>query len=323
VAVIGFDEAIQLKWLPPKSKILQVYASNVSSITINPKIGYRHKLLHIAMNGIQNEISSTTMSREAVDIILGPKTMLRYPAFLWGNSYGSIGAYADTPNGSSLLYFLSNWVYKNILDLLPDAADDEPLTVNAVSGNNYSTLVVRYAEYPSDHSDAHDVPGGSDYWERYFVAWFNILATAAGSGQQLTEGGEPYGMSLLGDNGRIPPNKAFHQISIETGYQNANQNSSITNYSVYNALHEWLNDEELFTPDTHMGLYINQQASGTQTDTTNFLFANWRRDVDFNPNDSLKLYTDVASVTGSGSVLWVVIDGILQDLSKKPAGGTP
>jgi len=131
-------------------------------------------------------------------------------------------------------------------------------------------------------------------------------------------------MDLLGENGRLPPDKAFHQFGLMSGYQNAGQNGSITNYTVYNALHEWHNDEELFTPETHSGLYINQQASGNAIDTSGPLFSDIGRFIDFNPNDLLALYADVTSVTGSGSPLWVVIDGILEDLSKKPAGaGAP
>ena len=323
MAQIGFVEAMQLKWLPPKSKVLQTYATNVSSITINPRVGYRHKLLSVAINGIVGEMTPPNMTREAVDIILGPKTMMRYPAWLWGDGGPFIAQYSDSPDGSTLLWFLANWVNKEVLHLLPDAADDEPLTVSMISGNAYPTVGIKYAEYPSENAAAHDVPGGSDYWERYFWAWFYLMTTTVASGQQLSEYGEPYGMSLLGDNGRLPPNRAFHQLTIASGYQNAAQNSSITNYTVYNALHEWLNDEELFTPDTHIGLYINQQSSGGETDTSNGPFATWRRDVDFNPNDKLSLYADVTSVTGSGSPLWVAIEGILQDLSKKPAGGAP
>jgi len=209
---------------------------------------------------------------------------------------------------------------RDILDLLPDAAADEPLTLNVVSGTSYPVIDAIYAEYPSDVSMAHDVPGGSDYYKKLFFAWFYLMSTTVASGQQLSEYGEPFGMSLLGENGTIPPNRIFHQFGLGSGYQNANQNSSITNYTVYNALHEWLNDEELWTPETHAGLYCNQESSGINTPTTFPLWSEMRRYVDFNPNDRLKLYVDVTSVTGSGSPIWVTIDGVLEDLSKKPAG---
>jgi len=311
-------EAMQLEWLPPKSKVLQIYSTNVSSVTINPKIGYRHKLLNVAINGIAGVMTPTNMTREAIDIVLGAKTMVRYPAWMWGNSIPDIAQYSDTAD-VSLPWFLTNWVTKGITDLLPDAAQDEPLTISAISGNTYPVIGIRYAEYPSEQAAAHDVPGGSDYWRKYFVAWFYLMSTTVGSGQQLTEAGEPFGLSLLGSDGLIPPNRHFRMFTLESGYQNALENSSITNYTVYNALHVWKNDEELFTPDTHVGLYINQQNSGGQTDTTNSIFNDWRRNTDFNPSDRLSLYADVTSVTGSGSPLWVLIDGILEDLSKKPA----
>jgi len=317
VADLSFLDAAMLKFLPPKSKLIEVYSTNVSSITINPRIGYRHKLLNIWINGLN--IISTSLDHEAVDIILGPRTLMRYPGYLWGAS-ASIGGLNWISTATDLPVFLTTIYNKGLIDLLPDAAADETLTLSMVSGTSYPVIYALYAEYPSDQAMAHDVPGGSEYWRRYFFAWFRLFSTTVGNGQQLSEYGEPFGMSLLGENGRLPPNRAFHQIGVTTGYQNANQNSSISNYTTYNALHEWKSDEELFTPDTHVGLYINQEASGSQTDTSVGLSQEVRKLVDFNPNDRLKLYADVTSVTGSGSALWIVIDGVLEDLSKKPAG---
>jgi len=318
MADLSFNDATLFKWLPPKSKLLEVYATNVSSITINPRIGYRHKLVSIAINGINLQITSLT--REALDIILGPKTVMRYPVWLWGDTGPSIEPINYYLASLGVQNFLGTWIQRGILDLLPDAAQDETMTFNVVSGTAYPVIEVKYVEYPSDQAAAHDVPGGSDYYKKYFFAWFYLMSTTVVNGQQLSEYGEPFGVSLLGENGRLPPDKAFHQFGLLSGYQNANENSSITNYTVYNALHEWKNDEELFTPDTHAGLYINQQSSGGATDTSGDLFQVMKRLVDFNPNDKLSLYADVTSVTGSGSPLWVVIDGILEDLSKKPAG---
>jgi len=322
VAISSFLDASLMKFLPTKSKVIEVYATNVSSLTINPRIGYRHKLINVCVNGLSN--NSTSLTREAIDIILGPKTLMRYPAWLWGSTAASVNQVGSMIWGPNQTFFLNTWVTKGILDLLPDAAQDEPLTLSTISGTAYPVIEAMYAEYPSDQAPAHDVPGGSDYWRKYFIAWFYLMSTTVGSGQQLTEYGEPFGMSLLGENGRLPPDKAFHQLGLASGYQNANQNSSITNYTVYNALHQWHNDEELYTPQTHSGLYINQQSSGSSIDTSQPLFAEFQRFIDFNPNDLLALYADVTSVTGSGSPLWVTIDGILEDLSKKPAGaGAP
>jgi len=318
MADLNFYDSILMKWLPPKSKQVEIYATNASSITIEPKIGYRHKLLHIGNVGANN--TSSTLDHEALDIILGAKTVARFPDFMWGSGGFSIGTLNSVAETALLPQLLVIYMQRNILDLLPDAAEDEPITLSYVSGTAYSVTKVIYAEYPSDNPLAHDVPGGSDYWRKYFFAWFSLLSTAVKNGQQLTESGEPFGMSLLGLNGRVPPNRHFHQFGIQTGYMSGSQNSSITNYTVYNALHEWKNDEELFTPDTHAGLYINQYNSYNLTDAGNPLPVEVKREEDFNPNDSLQLYTDVTSVTGSGSTLWVVIDGILEDLSKKPAG---
>jgi len=318
VADLSFADLLTMSWLPPKSKQIEVYATNVSSVTINPKLGYRHKLLSVYINGLSQ--LTTSLDREAMDIVLGPKTLMRLPAWLWGNNNNSLTSIDYTGTILDISTFMSIFVQRNIIDLLPDAAEDEPITLSMVSGTSYPVIDVKYIEYPSDQPLAHDVPGGSDYYKKFFFAWFRLLSTTVGNGQGLVEYGEPFGMSLLGQNGAIPPNKVFHQFGIYSGYQNANQNSSITNYTVYNALHEWLNDEELFTPDTHAGLYCNQQSSGFQTDTTLALFQQIKRLVDFNPNDRLNLYADVTSVTGSGSALWVVLDGVLEDLSKKPAG---
>jgi len=322
VADFSFTDALLMKWFPPHSKFIEIYATNVSSLTINPKIGYRHKLINVFINGVNNV--STKLTREALDIVLGPKTLVRFPVWLWGGGSYSIGPLTYELNAMAVSLYLGTHIQRGILDLLPDAAADEPLTLSVVSGTSYPVIEAQYLEYPSDDAMNHDVPGGSDYWRKYFMAWFYLMSTTVANGQQLSEYGGPFGMSLLGENGTLPPNKAFHQIGITSGYQNANQNSSISNYTVYNALHEFKNDEELFTPDSHAGLYINQQSSGALTDTSAALWQEIRKPVDFNPNDRLKLYADVTSVTGSGGPLWVVIDGILEDLSKKPAGaGTP
>jgi len=322
MADLSFYDTQLLKFLPPKSKLIEIYATNVSSVTINPKLGYRHKLLYPFINGLNQY--TTSLTREAMDIILGPKTVTRFPAWLWGDEnmvLTSLGWMAPSLGMSS---FILPYIHANILDLLPDAAEDEPLTLNMISGTSYPVIDVKYVEYPSDQPLAHDVPGGSDYYKKYFFAWFYLMSTTVGNGQQLTEYGEPYGISLLGQNGAIPPNKVFHQFGIMSGYQNANQNGPITNYTVYNALHEWLNDEELWTPETHSGLYCNQESSGTTTPVTFPLWAETKRYVDFNPNDRLQLYVDVTSVTGSGSPIWVTLDGVLEDLSKKPAtAGAP
>jgi len=322
MADLSFYDAVLMKWFPPKAKFIEVYATNVSSITINPRIGYRHKLFNVFINGVDN--TSTSLTREALDIVLGAKTLTRWPVWLWGNPNFSIGPINYIVSTPGMPFFPYTYMQRGILDLLPDAAADEPLTLSVVSGTSYPVIEAQYLEYPSDDAMSHDVPGGSDYWRKYFFAWFYLISTTVGSGQQLSEYGEPFGMSLLGENGAIPPNKTFHQFGIASGYQNSSQNSSITNYTVYNALHEWKNDEELFTPETHMGLYCNQEASQTTTDTSCSLIQEIRKLVDFNPNDRLQLYADVTSVTGSGSPLWVLLDGILEDLSKKPAGaGTP
>ena len=319
---VSLSKAAMLEWLPPKSKLIEVYATNVSSISVNPRIGYRHKLVNVEINGLY--LQSTTLTREAMDIILGPKTLVRYPMWLWDGVNYDVGGVGDNGTFTYPSKFFGAYAYRGILDLLPDAADDEVLTLSMISGTQYQVIDAMYAEYPSDQAAAHDVPGGSEYWRKFFVAWFYLLSTTAGSGQQLSEYGEPFGMSLLGDNGRLPPNKTFHQFGIASGYPNAAENGSITNYTTYNALHEWKNDEELFTPDTHSGLYINQESSTTSYATTEALPYEAPRLVDFNPNDLLKLYADVTAVTGSGSALWAVIDGVLEDLDKKPAGaGTP
>jgi len=322
VADLNFYDTILMKWLPPKSKLIEVYATNVSSLTINPRIGYRHKLINVDINGLY--LFSPTIPREAMDIVLGPKTVVRYPLYLFGQVDIDTGGVGDASGPLHIPKFLSAWAKRNILDLLPDAAQDETLTLNIVSNTAYQVIDAIYVEYPSDQAVAHDVPGGSDYWRKFFVAYFYLLSTTVASGQQLSEYGEPFGMQLLGENGAIPPNKVFHQLGIASGYPNAAQNGSVSNYTTYNALHQWKNDEELFTPDTHSGLYINQEASGGSYATTEPLPYEFPRLVDFNPNDWLKLYADVTAVTGSGGPLWVTIDGILEDLSKKPAGaGAP
>jgi len=322
VADLDFYNTILMTWLPPESKLIEIYATNVSSLTINPRIGYRHKLLNVQVNG-SNPYSST-IPREAIDITTGPKTVLRYPIWLFGQADTDADGVGYNEGFIRFSKFLSVWVKRNVLDLLPDAAADETLTLSFVSGSTYPVLDALYAEYPSDQAMAHDVPGGSDYWRKFFVAYFYLLSTTVGNGQQLSEYGEPFGMSLLGENGTIPPNKIFHQFGIASGYPNAAQNNGISKYTTYNALHEWKNDEELFTPDTHAGLYINQESSLNNYATCEPLPFELPRRVDFNPNDRLKLYADVTTVTGSGGPLWVTIDGILEDLSKKPAGaGTP
>lgn len=319
-STMNAQEIALQKWIPKDAELIEVTGTDVSSLTIEPELGYRHKIFDLNINFAEPAGAvSAAPWYDAVDIILGSKTISRYIGWLYGNTSADIQGIENYNSWSRFSTFSDVLADLNLLHLLWDAAEDEAITFNMVSGNSVELMKARYLKYKSADVSSHDVPGGSDYYQRLFFDWWSLLATSTGAGQMLTEGPMPYGQKLLGQNGRIPPTRQFEQYIIRTGYPNGNQNSGVTNFTEYSYLHEWDDDQELWTPLTHQGLYIDQQKSGFLTDTTTILDNSKLYKYTFKPNHLLGLYADVPSVTGSGSTLTAVLFGVLTDLSKAPA----
>ncbi|MEM3301757.1 MAG: hypothetical protein QXX23_07390 [Thermoplasmata archaeon] len=122
----------------------------------------------------------------------------------------------------------------------------------------------------------------------------------------------PTGLALLDSNRRISPTKQFTLYSLVADYV-----SSGSNYTTYARLHIYDEENELFTPLDHSGLNINIPAN---TNDINYNFSiNTYFSVSppytFNPNHLVTLLTDVSSITGNGSTLYIYLLGIKKTLS--------
>ncbi|MEM3771902.1 MAG: hypothetical protein QXW80_06295, partial [Candidatus Micrarchaeia archaeon] len=194
--------------------------------------------------------------------------------------------------------------------LFPNAAEDEEIVINLSTAD--SEIDAYYLQCQGGDVTSHNVPGGSDYPTKPFIDIFTYTATSAGAGQQITNEVVPTGLALLDSNRRISPTKQFILYTLAADYSYGG-----SNYTVYNRLHIFDEENELFTPLDHSGLVINIP---TDTNDINYNFAanNYFKinpPYVFNPNHLVTLLTDVSSVTGSGSTLYVYLMGIKKTLS--------
>ncbi|MEM3260128.1 MAG: hypothetical protein QW533_07070 [Thermoplasmata archaeon] len=122
----------------------------------------------------------------------------------------------------------------------------------------------------------------------------------------------PTGLALLDSNRRISPTKQFIMYTLAVDYVVAG-----ANYTTYSRLHIYDEENELFTPLDHSGLNINIPA-GTNDINYNFSTNNYfavSPPYVFNPNHLVTLLTDVSSITGNGSTLYIYLLGIKKTLS--------
>ncbi|MEM3829158.1 MAG: hypothetical protein QXP36_08100, partial [Conexivisphaerales archaeon] len=201
-----------------------------TQLVIPNRVNYRNKLIDLFVTGVP--------AGSYADIYVGSRVYMRFPyqvsytAFLNPPSakYDGLGGFA---------YFI-----KKILrdeSLYPNAAEDEEIVINlsAAAGE----IDAYYLQCQGGDVTSHTVPGGSDYPTKPFIDIFAYTATSAGAGQQITTEVVPTGLALLDSNRRISPTKQFILYSLVADYV-----SSGTNYTTYNRLHVYDEENELFTP---------------------------------------------------------------------------
>ena len=204
--------------------------------------------------------------------------------------------------GKGFLWGLSEWFGA---EHLPNAAEDEDIniTLNAAA----TRIDAYYAEIQPQDVSSHSVPGGSDAKIKPFIEVLDTLVATTGNGINVLNENMPTGLGLLDANGRV---KATTQFTLLTAFADyVNSGANVTEYS---RLHIYDEDEELFTPLNHEGLFIDYTIAAAE------LYMDWTRGqywkpdqpYIFKPNHQVSLKADVPAVTGSGSTLRVALIGV-------------
>ncbi|MEM3845049.1 MAG: hypothetical protein QXU98_05050 [Candidatus Parvarchaeota archaeon] len=278
----------------------RITGQSQTQLTIPNRVNYRNKLIDLFVTG--------PPSGGYADIYVGSRVYMRYPFQVASSTL----IQSPTTKIAGLGGF--GFFIKNILkdeSLFPNAAEDEEIVINLSAAA--AEIDAYYLQCQGGDVTSHNVAGGSDYPTKPFIDIFTYTATAVGAGQQITNEVVPTGLALLDSNRRISPTKQFTLYSLVADYV-----SGGTNYTTYNRLHVYDEENELFTPLDHSGLEINLV---TNTNDINYNFSsNTYFTVNppyvFNPNHLVTLLTDVSSVTGTGSTIYVYLMGI-----KKNVGG--
>jgi len=274
----------------------RISGSSTTQLTIPARVGHRHVLYDLFVTGIP--------PYGYADITVGTRVFMRIPfgAALCTTVY-SPGFKVD---GKGFLWGLSDLFGA---EHLPNAAEDEDIniTLNAAA----QRIDAYYAEIKPEDVSSHSVPGGSDAKIKPFIEVLDTLVTTTGNGINVLNENMPTGLGLLDNNGRV---KATTQFTLLTAFSDFVYSG--TNFTEYSRLHIYDEDEELFTPLNHEGLFIDN--SVTYPD----LFMDWPHRMYFKPdqpyvfkpNHQISVKADVAAVTGSGSTLRVALIGIRERL---------
>jgi len=274
----------------------RISGSSTTQLTIPARVGHRHVLYDLFVTGIP--------AYGYADITVGTRVFMRIPfgAALCTTVY-SPGFKVD---GKGFLWGLSDLFGA---EHLPNAAEDEDIniTLNAAA----QRIDAYYAEIKPEDVSSHSVPGGSDAKIKPFIEVLDTLVTTTGNGINVLNENMPTGLGLLDNNGRV---KATTQFTLLTAFSDFVYSG--TNFTEYSRLHIYDEDEELFTPLNHEGLFIDN--SVTYPD----LFMDWPHRMYFKPdqpyvfkpNHQISVKADVAAVTGSGSTLRVALIGIRERL---------
>ncbi|MEM3290747.1 MAG: hypothetical protein QW046_04445 [Candidatus Micrarchaeaceae archaeon] len=277
----------------------RITGQSTTQLVIPNRVNYRNKLIDLFVTGAP--------SGGYADIYVGSRVYMRFP-FQVANTllisspsikYDGLGGFG---------YFI-----KKILrdeSLFPNAAEDEEIVINLSAPA--TEIDAYYLQCQGGDVTSHNVPGGSDYNIKPFIDIFTYTATSAGAGQMITNEVVPTGLALLDSNRRISPTKQFVLYSLVADYV-----SSGSNYTTYNRLHIYDEENELFTPLDHSGLNINIP-NGTNDINYNFSTNNYfavNPPYTFNPNHLVTLLTDVSNISGNGSTLYVYLLGIKKTLS--------
>jgi len=274
----------------------RVTGSSTTQLTIPARIGHRHVLYDVFV--------TTPPSLGYADVSVGTRIFIRLP-FGVANIVSVSGPGAKIA-GKGFLWGLSDLFGA---ENLPNAAEDEDIniTLNAAA----TRIDAYYAEIKPEDISSHSVPGGSDAKVKPFIEVLDTLVTTTGNGINVLNENMPTGLGLLDNNGRV---KATTQFTLLTAF--ADYINSGTNFTEYSRLHIFDEDEELFTPLNHEGLFIDYTVTGGDLFMDWTLRRYWKPDQPyvFKPNHQISVKADVPAVTGSGSTLRVALIGIRERL---------
>ncbi len=283
----------------------RITGQSTTQLTINNRVNYRNKLIDLFVTGAP--------SGGYADIYVGSRVYMRLPFQVANTNIVNSPEYKFA--GLGPLWYILNNVLKNPA-LAPNAAEDEPIVINLSAAA--TQIDAYYLQCKGGDVTSHNIPGGSDYSEKPFIDIFTYSASAAGSGQLITQEVVPTGLNLLDSNRRISPTVEFDLYTLIADYV-----SSGTNYTEYSRLHIFDEEDELFTPLDHSGLSIDY-VKGTSDLMYNYYQNNYfvvNPPYTFKPNHLVSLLTDVAAITGTGSTLYLYLIGIRRRLTGGPGGG--
>jgi len=270
----------------------RVTGSSTTQLTIPARIGHRHALYDLFVTGAP--------AYGYADVSVGTRIFIRLP-FQAANCV-TVSSPGQKYQGKGFLWGLSDLFGA---EHLPNAAEDEDIniTLNAAA----TRVDAYYAEIKPEDVSSHSVTGGSDAKVKPFIEVLDTLVATTGNSINVLNENMPTGLGLLDNNGRV---KATTQFTLLTAL--ADYTSSGTNFTEYSRLHIYDEDEELFTPLNHEGLFIDYTV--TQGDLyMNFPTRQYFKPDQpyvFKPNHQVSVKADVTAVTGSGSTLRVALIGV-------------
>jgi len=270
----------------------RVTGSSTTQLTIPARVGYRHVLYDLFVTG-------PTVYAYA-DVSVGTRVFLRIP-FQAANCV-TVQHPGAKVNGKGFLWGLSDLFGA---EHLPNAAEDEDINITLSAA--VARIDAYYAEIKPQDVSSHSVTGGSDAKVKPFIEVLDTLVATTGNGINVLNENMPTGLGLLDLNGRV---KATTQFTLLTMF--ADFVSSGTNFTEYSRLHIYDEDEELYTPLNHEGLFIDYTVAPGD------LYMVWPQrqyfkpdqPYVFKPNHQVSLKADVPAVTGTGSTLRVALMGI-------------
>jgi hypothetical protein len=274
----------------------RVTGSSTTQLTIPARIGHRHVLYDVFVLGAP--------IYGYADVAVGTRVFIRLP---FAGAYSvTVDTLNSKVNGKGFLWGLSDLFGA---EHLPNAAEDEDINITL---NTAATRIdAYYAEIKPQDVSSHSVPGGSDAKIKPFIEILDTLVTTTGNGINVLNENMPTGLGLLDNNGRVKATTQFTMLTAFVDYV-----AGGTNYTEYSRLHIFDEDEELFTPLNHEGLFIDEVVGESD------LYMNWRyrqyfkpdQPYVFKPNHQVSVKADVAAVTGTGSTLRVALIGVRERL---------
>ena len=288
-------EAAPAPFVSPTT-LRRVSGSSTTQLTIPARIGYRHVLYDVFV--------TNPPSLGYADVSVGTRIFIRLPFPV------ALCTIITSPgfkiNGKGFLWGLSDLFGA---EHLPNAAEDEDINITLNSAAQ--RVDAYYAEIKPQDVSSHNVNGGSDAKIKPFIEVLDTLVTTTGNGINVLNENMPTGLGLLDNSGRV---KATTQFTLLTAFSDFVYNG--TNFTEYSRLHIYDEDEELFTPLNHEGLFIDN------TVTYPDLFMDWPQHIYFKPdqpyvfkpNHQISVKADVPAVTGTGSTLRVALIGTRERL---------